>query len=298
MARRAPSASASNLAHTIRGWISGVYVACEEKPQSARAGRAPGCEHLSRFAGPLPVPSARRRAHNGWPCVRFRSAQEADDAAARAPDTARPHPAPVTGHPAAPPAPVTGHPAAPAALPAPADPARPASQPADPADLAALRAAFPGYRIRRRTFHGVPCYLAEARPAASAPAPLAAARSPAVLAGMLAAAAGRPVPLRPSAVAAAYRDRKLTAQQCAAMFGVSRTTIMKVLAAEGVPVRRPGRDLDERAVAAAYRDERLSLHECAVRFGVSERRVAMALDRQGVPRRPVGRPPRRPPASR
>src|SRR5580693_9580078 len=37
VARRAPSASASNLAHTIVGWISGAYVACEEKPQSALA---------------------------------------------------------------------------------------------------------------------------------------------------------------------------------------------------------------------------------------------------------------------
>ena len=37
MARRAPSASASNLARTIVGWISGVYVAWEEKPQSALA---------------------------------------------------------------------------------------------------------------------------------------------------------------------------------------------------------------------------------------------------------------------
>jgi hypothetical protein len=79
------------------------------------------------------------------------------------------------------------------------------------------------------------------------------------------------------------------------MFGVSRTTIMKFLAAEGVAVRRPGRDLDERAVAVAYQDERLSLHECAVRFGISERRVAAVLDHQGVPRRPVGRPPRHPP---
>jgi hypothetical protein len=79
------------------------------------------------------------------------------------------------------------------------------------------------------------------------------------------------------------------------MFGVSRTTIMKFLAAEGVAVRSRGRDLDERAVAAAYRDERLSLHECAMRFGISERRVAAVLDRQGVPRRPVGRPPRHPP---
>ena len=95
-------------------------------------------------------------------------------------------------------------------------------------------------------------------------------------------------------MAAAYRDRQLTVQQCAAMFGVSRTTIMKFLAAEGVAVRRPGRDLDERAVVTTYRDDRLSLHECAVRFGISERRVAAVLDRQGVPRRPVGRPPRRP----
>jgi hypothetical protein len=38
VARRAPSASASNLAHTIVGWTSGVYVACDEKPQSALAG--------------------------------------------------------------------------------------------------------------------------------------------------------------------------------------------------------------------------------------------------------------------
>ena len=151
----------------------------------------------------------------------------------------------------------------------------------DDNDLAALREAFPGYRIRRRFVRGVPCYLAEAR-------------DPAVLADMLAAAAGRPVRLRPAAVAAAYRDRQLTVKQCAAMFGVSRTTIMKFLAAEGVEVRRPGRDLDEQAVVAAYGDERLSLHECAVRFRISERRVAAILDRQGVTRRPVGRPPRRP----
>jgi hypothetical protein len=91
----------------------------------------------------------------------------------------------------------------------------------EPGELAALRAAFPGYRIRRRTIRGVPCYLAEARPIAprapaesrpaesrpaesrrpaagpptpadallAAEAPLAAARSPAVLAGLLAAAA-------------------------------------------------------------------------------------------------------------
>jgi Uncharacterised protein family (UPF0175) len=165
----------------------------------------------------------------------------------------------------------------------------------DDRELAALRAAFPGYRFRRRFVRGVPCYLAEARGAVACDAPLAAARDPAVLAGMLAAAAGRPVRLRAAAVATAYRDRQLTLKQCAAMFGVSRTTIMKFLAAEGVAVRRPGRDLDERAVAVAYHDERLSLHECAVRFSISERRVAAVLDRQGVPRRPVGRPPRHPP---
>jgi lambda repressor-like predicted transcriptional regulator len=162
-------------------------------------------------------------------------------------------------------------------------------------ELAALREAFPGYRFRRRTARGVLYYQARAR--SDAEASLAAARSPAVLADMLAVAAGRPVRLRPAAVAAAYRDRQLTLKQCAEMFGVSRTTIMKFLAAEGVAVRRPGRDLDERAVAAAYRDDRLSLHECAVRFGISERRVAAVLDRQGVPRRPVGRPPCRQPGS-
>jgi hypothetical protein len=170
----------------------------------------------------------------------------------------------------------------------------------DDTELAALRDAFPGYRFRRRFVRGVLCYLAEARAAGprgpEAPdAPLAAARSPAVLADMLAAAAGRPIRLRASAVAAAYRDRQLTVKQCATMFGVSRTTIMKFLASEGVAVRHRGRDLDEQVVAAAYRDERLSLHECAVRFGISERRVAAILDRQGVPRRPVGRPPARRP---
>jgi hypothetical protein len=168
----------------------------------------------------------------------------------------------------------------------------------DDTGLAALREAFPGYRFRRRNVRGVPCYLAEARgvaePPPAADAPLVAARSPAVLADMLAVAAGRPVRLRSAAVAAAYRDRQLTVKQCAVMFGVSRTTITKFLAAEGVALRRPGPDLDARAVAAAYRDERLSLHECAARFGISERRVVTVLDRQGVPRRPVGRPPRRP----
>ena len=46
MARRAPSASDSNLAQTICGWISGRYVAWEEKPQSAQpladVGEEPG----------------------------------------------------------------------------------------------------------------------------------------------------------------------------------------------------------------------------------------------------------------
>jgi hypothetical protein len=171
-------------------------------------------------------------------------------------------------------------------------------------ELAALRQAFPGYRFRRRNLGGAPCYLAEARrprdalpgvsPGAclAAEVPLVAARSPAVLADMLAVAAGRPVRLRPGAVAAAYRDRRLSMQQCAVLFGVSRTTIMKFLAAEGVTPRSPGRDLDETAVAAAYTGG-LSLRECAARFGVSERHVGAVLERQGVPRRPVGRPPRR-----
>ncbi len=160
----------------------------------------------------------------------------------------------------------------------------------EPGELAALRDAFPGYRFRRRDFRGVPGYLAEARWPADAP--LAAARNPEILADMLAAAAGRPVRLRPAAVATAYRDRLMTVQQCAAMFGVSRTTIMKFLAAQGVALRRPGDDVDDQAVVTAYRDEGLSLHDCAVRFGISQRRVAAALERHGVPRRPVGRPPR------
>jgi hypothetical protein len=183
-------------------------------------------------------------------------------------------------------------------------------------ELAALRQAFPGYRFRRRKFRGVPCYLAEARRPRDAPpgpgissgpgapssvalaaeVPLVAARSPAVLADLLAVAAGRPVRLRPAAVATAYRDRRMTMQQCAVMFGVSRTTIMKFLAAEGITPRSPGRALDEPAVAGAYQDG-LSLRECAARFGVSERRVGTVLERQGVPRRPVGRPPRRPAGS-
>jgi hypothetical protein len=157
----------------------------------------------------------------------------------------------------------------------------------DDHELAALRAAFPGYRFRRRNFRGVPCYLAEARSGAPASDAPSAAAFPASDAPSAAAFPASDAPL-----AAAYRDRQLTVRQCAAMFGVSRTTILKFLAAEGVAVRRPGRDLDERAVAVAYRDERLSLHECAARFGISERRVATILDRQGVPRRPVGRPPR------
>lgn len=162
-------------------------------------------------------------------------------------------------------------------------------------ELAALRGAFPGYRFRRRDIRGVPCYLAEARSAevASVGAPLAAARSPAVLADMLAAAAGRPVRLRSAAVAEAYRNRRLTVQQCAAMFGVSRTTIVKFLTAEDIALRRPGDGVDDQAVVSAYRDERLSLNDCAARFGISPRRVAAVLERHGVPRRPVGRPPRR-----
>ena len=165
----------------------------------------------------------------------------------------------------------------------------------EPGELAALRDAFPGYRFRRRDIRGVPCYLAEARSkeAVCVDAPLAAARSPAVLADMLAVAAGRPVRLRPAAVAVAYRDRLMTVQQCAAMFGVSRTTIAKFLAAEGVALRRPGDDVDDQAVVTTYRDEGLSLHDCAARFGISQRRVAVVLDRHGVPRRPVGRPPQR-----
>ena len=155
------------------------------------------------------------------------------------------------------------------------------------AQLAALRDAFPGYRFRQRNVQGVACYLAEAR--SDADAPLAAARSPEILADMLAAAAGRPVRLRPAAVAAAYRDRLMTVKQCAAMFGVSRTTVMKFLAADGVALRRPGGDVDEQAMVTAYRDERLSLHGCAARFGISQRRVAAVLERHGVPRRPVGR---------
>jgi hypothetical protein len=136
------------------------------------------------------------------------------------------------------------------------------------AQLAVLRDAFPRYRFRRRDFRGVSTFVAEARRAADAP--LAAARTPAILADMLAAAAGRPVRLRPAAVAAAYRDQLMTVQQCATMFGVSRTTIMKFLAAEGVALRRPGDDVDDQddqAVVKAYRDEGLSLHDCAARPG-------------------------------
>jgi hypothetical protein len=157
-------------------------------------------------------------------------------------------------------------------------------------ELTTLREAFPGYRFRRRSVRGMPCYVAEG--GRDAEAPLAAARSPAVLAGMLAAAAGRPVPLRAEAVAAAYRDRRMTVQQCAAMFGVSRTTIAKILAVQQIPVRRPGEGVDDQAVVAAYRDRRMSLHDCAEQFGISQRRVAAVLDRQGVPRRPAGRPAR------
>jgi hypothetical protein len=172
-------------------------------------------------------------------------------------------------------------------------------------DLAVLRRAYPAYRIGRRVVGGTLCYVAEARPApatapparqASAAPPaalLAAATSPAALSGMLAAAAGRPVRLRPEAVAAAYRDRGLTVPQCAQLFGVSRTTITKFLSGEGIALRRAGDGVDEMAVVAAYRDERLSLHQCAARFGISSRRVIAVLDRHGVARRPVGRPARR-----
>jgi hypothetical protein len=170
----------------------------------------------------------------------------------------------------------------------------------EPGELAALRKAFPGYRFRRREVGGMACYVAEARGNAeargAADAALAAARSSQILADMLAAAAGRPVRLRPEAVATAYRDRLMTVQQCAAIFGVSRTTIMKFLAAKGIALRQPGDGLDEAAVLTAYRDERLSLQGCALRFGISQRRVAAVLERHGVPRRPVGRPPRRLPA--
>jgi hypothetical protein len=156
-------------------------------------------------------------------------------------------------------------------------------------ELAALREAFPGYRFRRRSIRGMPCYVAEG--GRDAEAPLAAARSPAVLAGMLAAALGRPVPLRAEAVAAAYRDRRMSVARCAAMFGVSRTTIAKVLAAQQIPLRRPGEGVDDQAVVTAYRDRRMSLHDCAVQFGISQRRVTAVLDRHGVRRRPAGRPP-------
>jgi lambda repressor-like predicted transcriptional regulator len=159
----------------------------------------------------------------------------------------------------------------------------------EPDELTWLREAFPGYRFRRRSVRGVPCYVAEG--GRDAEAPQAAARSPAVLAGMLAAAVGRPVPLRAEAVAAAYRDQRMTVAQCAAMFGVSRTTIAKALAAEQIPLRRPGDGVDDQAVVTAYRDRGMSLHDCALEFGISQRRVAAVLDRHGVRRRPVGRPP-------
>jgi hypothetical protein len=161
-------------------------------------------------------------------------------------------------------------------------------------ELASLRAAFPGYRFRRRNIRGAVCYVAEGERGAQAP--LAAARTPKILAGMLAAALGRPVPLRAEAVAAAYRDPRMTVARCAAMFGVSRATIAKVLAAQQIPLRRPGEGVDDRAVVAAYRDRRMSLHACAVQFGISQRRVAAILDRHAVRRRPAGRPPQSAPA--
>jgi hypothetical protein len=166
-----------------------------------------------------------------------------------------------------------------------------------PDELAALHAAFPGYTFRRKQLRGEDCYLAQARGGAigestgAVRAPRAAARSPAILAAMLTAAAGRPVRLRPAAVVTAYRDQFMTIAQCAELFGVSRTTIVKSLTAQGVTVRRPGDGIDDEAVVAAYRDLRLSLHGCALRFGISQRRVAAVLDRHGVPRRPAGRPP-------
>jgi helix-turn-helix, Psq domain len=169
----------------------------------------------------------------------------------------------------------------------------------EPDELTALREAFPGYRFRRKEIRGSPSYLAEAKggvkgeTAGAAAAPLAAARSPAILAAMLAAAVGRPLRLRPEAVAAAYRDQLMTVRQCARMFGVSRTTIVKFLSSQGVALRRPGDGVDDEAVVTAYRDQRLSLHECAARFGISQRRVTVVLDKHGVPRRPVGRPARR-----
>ena len=160
-------------------------------------------------------------------------------------------------------------------------------EPGEPDELAALRDAFPGYRFRRKEIRGVACYLAEARHAADAP--LAAARSPAVLADMLGAAAGRPVRLRAEAVAAAYRDRLMTVPQCARLFAVSRTTIVKFLTAQGIALRRPGDGVDDQDVVTAYRDDGLSLQQCAARFGISQRRVTAVLDRHGVARRPVGR---------
>lgn len=159
-----------------------------------------------------------------------------------------------------------------------------------PDELAALRDEFPGYRFRRQQLRGAACYLAEAR--GDAEAPRAAARSPAILAAMLAAAVGRPLRLRPQAVAAAYCDRLMTVRQCAEMFGVSRTTIVKFLVDQGITLRRPGDDVDEEAVVTAYRDRGLSLHDCATHFGISPRRVTALLDRHGVPRRPAGRPVR------
>ena len=159
-----------------------------------------------------------------------------------------------------------------------------------PDELATLREEFPGYRFRRQQIRGAACYLAEAR--GDADAPRAAARNPAILAAMLAAAAGLPLRLRPHAVAGAYCDRFLTVRQCAEMFGVSRTTIVKFLVDQGIALRRPGDGLDEEAVVSAYRDQGLSLQECGAHFGISPRRVTALLDRHGVPRRPAGRPAR------
>jgi hypothetical protein len=164
-------------------------------------------------------------------------------------------------------------------------------------ELAELREAFPGYRFRRKEIRGVPCYLAEATGGAGARGGaevlMAAAQSPAIVAAMLAAAAGRPLRLRPEAVAAAYRDQLMTVTQCAELFGVSRTTIVKLLTAQGIALRKPGDGVDDEDVVTAYRDHRLSLHETAGRFGISQRRVAAVLDQHGVARRPAGRPAQR-----
>jgi hypothetical protein len=163
----------------------------------------------------------------------------------------------------------------------------------EPDELASLRDKFPGYRFRRRKIRGALCYVAEG--GNDAPAKLAAASNPAILADMLSVALGRPVRLRAAAVVAAYRDQGMTLKQCAKLFGVSRTTISNILAAQQIPPRKPGDGIDDRAVITAYRDRRLSLHATAAQFNISPRRVTTILTRHNIPRRPVGRPPRPPP---